>query len=106
VTLNFDIPAASGETGIEAGLLHEALGKLAAASSRKAEVARLRGLAGLSIVETARALGVSAATVERDWVFARAWLSREFERLRAGPDASGSSHVARGDVGGEFSEDC
>ena len=52
-------------------------------TKRKAEVARLRGLAELSIAETAAKLAVSEATVERDWSFARAWLSREVEQLRS-----------------------
>jgi DNA-directed RNA polymerase specialized sigma24 family protein len=38
---------------------------------------RLRFYAGLSIEETARALGVTDRTVKRDWTYARAWLSRE-----------------------------
>jgi DNA-directed RNA polymerase specialized sigma24 family protein len=39
----------------------------------------MRYFAGLSIEQTAAALGTSPATVKRDWNFARAWL---FERLR------------------------
>jgi predicted DNA-binding transcriptional regulator YafY len=38
----------------------------------------------MSIAEAAAELGVSAATVERDWAFARAWLSRQVVRLRDG----------------------
>lgn len=82
VTLSFAIPAAEEETGVEVELLLEALERFAGVARRQAEVARLRGLADLSIVETARELGVSEATVERDWAFARAWLSREVARLR------------------------
>ena len=40
----------------------------------------LRVLGGLTIAETADALGVSHATVERDWVTVRAWLRRELGR--------------------------
>ena len=86
VTLSFEIPAAEEDVGVDAMRLQEALERLDAASPRKAEVARLRGLAGLSIAETAAELGISDATVERDWAFARAWLSREVLRLEHGPD--------------------
>jgi RNA polymerase sigma factor (TIGR02999 family) len=88
VTLSFEIPVAEVETGVETRLLHEALEHFDAAAPRKAEVARLRGLAGLTTAETALELGVSSATVERDWAFARAWLSREVQRLQAGSDGS------------------
>ena len=43
---------------------------------RKAQVVELRFFGGLSIDETAEALGVSARTVHADWSFARAWLYR------------------------------
>jgi len=91
VTLSFDVPAAEDERGVEALLLQEALEQLERVAPRKAEVARLRGLAGLSITETAAQLGVSAATVERDWSFARAWLSRQVTRLRDRPAAPGAA---------------
>jgi RNA polymerase sigma factor (TIGR02999 family) len=89
VTLCFEIPAAEAETGVEAGSLQEALEELERIAPRKAEVARLRGLAGLTIAEAAAQLGVSAATVERDWAFARAWLSRQVTRLRDEPPGAG-----------------
>ena len=86
VTLSFDLAALEDEPGVEVELLEEALERLDRAAPRKAEVARLRGLAGLSIAETAAELEVSEATVERDWAFARAWLTREVVRLEGGPD--------------------
>ena len=43
-------------------------------------IVEMRFFAGLSIEETAQALGVSAATVKRDWAVARAWLYREIAR--------------------------
>ena len=91
VTLGFEIPAAEEETGVEVALLEEALERLDEGAPRKADVARLRGLAGLSIAETADELGVSAATVERDWAFARAWLSREVVRLQEGSQGGGAA---------------
>ncbi len=66
VTLSFEIPAAEDDAGVEALLLQEALERFDAAAPRKAEVTRLRGLAGLSIAETVAELDVSDATVERD----------------------------------------
>ena len=87
VTLSFELFAARDEPGVEVELLEQALEELAALAPRKAEIARLHGLAGQSIADTAAQVGVSAATVERDWAFARAWLSRQVVRLRAGPTA-------------------
>jgi RNA polymerase sigma factor (TIGR02999 family) len=51
-----------------------AINKLQALDDRAAKVVRLRFYAGLSVDETAEALGVAARTVKRDWTFARAWL--------------------------------
>jgi RNA polymerase sigma factor (sigma-70 family) len=57
--------------------LDEALTRLAALDARQARVVELRYFAGLSIEEAAEVLGVSHATVERDWRTARLWLRRE-----------------------------
>ena len=54
----------------------EAIRRLENESPRAAEVVRLRFFAGLSIEETAAALEVSDRTVNRLWLFARAWLHR------------------------------
>ena len=54
--------------------LAELLDQLEALDPRKAEVVRLRVLWGLENKEIAPLLGVSLATVERDWRFARTWL--------------------------------
>jgi RNA polymerase sigma factor (TIGR02999 family) len=53
-----------------------ALERLAAHDQRKARVVELRFFGGLSMEETAEALGVSLRTVHNDWAFARAWLFR------------------------------
>jgi RNA polymerase sigma factor (TIGR02999 family) len=54
----------------------EALTRLEQTDARKAQIVSLRYFAGLSIEETAAALGVSPATVKNEWMFARAWLYR------------------------------
>lgn len=56
--------------------LHQALRELACRDPRQARVVELRYFAGLSIDETAAALGVAARTVDTDWSMARAWLRR------------------------------
>src|SRR5262245_42064784 len=63
----------------DAGLvaIDEALQTLARFDPRKAQVVELRFFGGLTLEETAEALGVSADTVGRDWTAARAWLKRE-----------------------------
>jgi RNA polymerase sigma factor (TIGR02999 family) len=57
--------------------LHEALRSLESIDPRKCRVVELRYFGGLSIEETAEALGVSTVTVNREWKMARAWLARE-----------------------------
>jgi RNA polymerase sigma factor (TIGR02999 family) len=57
--------------------LNEAMRRLASISKRKSDVVELRFFGGLSVEETAEALGVSRLTVIRDWNFARAWLQAE-----------------------------
>lgn len=59
--------------------LEDALIQLEAADPRQARVVELRFFGGLDIPETAEALGVSPATVKRDWTFARAFLLRALE---------------------------
>jgi RNA polymerase sigma factor (TIGR02999 family) len=59
--------------------LDEALVRLEALNARQSQVVECRFFAGLSIEETAGILGLSPATVKRDWIAARAWLNRELE---------------------------
>jgi RNA polymerase sigma factor (TIGR02999 family) len=54
--------------------LHEALDRLGEADGRKAQIVELKFFGGLTTDEIAATLGISTATVERDWKFARAWL--------------------------------
>ncbi|MBC15148.1 hypothetical protein B1759_07875 [Rubrivirga sp. SAORIC476] len=62
-----------------AAMVEEALQRLEAADPRAARVVECRFFGGLSVVETAEALGVSEATVARSWRAARAWLYGELQ---------------------------
>jgi RNA polymerase sigma factor (TIGR02999 family) len=57
--------------------LDEALARLAELNPRQSQIVECRFFVGLSIEETAETLGLSPATVKRDWHAARAWLNRE-----------------------------
>lgn len=57
--------------------VHDALLSLEAADPRAAKVVELRFFGGLELEEIAQAMGLSLATVNRDWALARAWLHRE-----------------------------
>jgi RNA polymerase sigma factor (TIGR02999 family) len=59
--------------------LDEALTRLAAFDPEAAEVVELRYFGGLTVEETAEAVGVSPATVKRQWAMARAWLKQALE---------------------------
>ncbi len=60
--------------------LDDALRRLAELDPKKARLVELRYFAGLSIPETAAAMGISQATVGREWAVARMWLRRELRR--------------------------
>ena len=60
--------------------LDEALQELAKMDERKSRVVELRYFGGLSMEETAEALGISIPTVTRDWTTAKAWLLREMTK--------------------------
>lgn len=63
--------------------LDEALTRLAMLDQRQARVVECRFFAGMDVEETASVLGISPATVKRDWTAARAWLNRELASERA-----------------------
>ena len=80
VTLSdMDAAAASGEpeVDVEVLALDAALERLAALDPMQARLVELRYFAGFTLDETAAVLGVSAATVSREWSVARRWLRRE-----------------------------
>jgi RNA polymerase sigma factor (TIGR02999 family) len=61
-------------------VLDDALNKLAELDAPQSRLIELRYFGGLSIEETAVVMGISPATVKREWVTARAWLKREIEK--------------------------
>jgi RNA polymerase sigma factor (TIGR02999 family) len=68
---------AAGPPDVDVLALDAALIRLAAIEPRWSRLVELRFFAGLTVEETAGVLPVSAATVDRDWRLARAWLYRE-----------------------------
>jgi RNA polymerase sigma-70 factor, ECF subfamily len=74
-----DVAVMSPQRSEELLALDAALEKLQAFDARKARLVEMRYFAGLSVEETAEVLGVSVATVMRDWRVAKAWLQRELE---------------------------
>ena len=60
--------------------LDDALNRLAELDARQSQIIEMRFFGGLSIEETAAAIGVSVATVKREWSTARLWLQREISR--------------------------
>jgi RNA polymerase sigma factor (TIGR02999 family) len=82
VTLSDSLAVAANEETILPAI-DEALERLAKIDAEQAKIVELRYFAGLSIEETADALGMSPATLKRRWSLARAWLLREL----SGPEA-------------------
>jgi len=71
-----EVMPASQASIVDVLALDQALDALSDRDARQCRVVELRFFAGLSIDETAHAIGVSAATVEREWAMAKAWLHR------------------------------
>jgi RNA polymerase sigma factor (TIGR02999 family) len=69
--------AIAAQPAVDVVALDEALERLASVDPQQSRVVELRFFAGLSVKETAEALGVSAATVKRDWATAKLWLYNE-----------------------------
>jgi RNA polymerase sigma factor (TIGR02999 family) len=75
---DIDLPIA--QDGDKCLRVHEALDRLALVDARKAEVVKMRVFVGMEVQEIAEVLGLSEKSVQRDWVFSKAWLSRELQR--------------------------
>jgi RNA polymerase sigma factor (TIGR02999 family) len=71
------IPAPDDRGDADVLALHDALERLARLDPGQARLVELRYFGGLTIEDTADALGISPATVKREWALARAWLRRE-----------------------------
>jgi RNA polymerase sigma factor (TIGR02999 family) len=80
-----DLPAATPPEELLA--LDEALDRLARWDPTKAQVVNLRFFAGLTVPEVAAELGISVATAERHWAFARTWLFAELNDPEDNPSA-------------------
>lgn len=72
--------ASAQDREVDLVLLDEALKKLAKLDPQQGRLIELRFLGGLSIEDTAVVLGISPATVKREWATARAWLHREVKK--------------------------
>jgi RNA polymerase sigma factor (TIGR02999 family) len=81
---SLDEDVVAPQSAIDIVALDEALERLAALDPQQGRVVELRFFAGLSVKETAEALGISPATVKRDWATAKLWLYNE---LRTDEDA-------------------
>ena len=76
VTLDEGLVAGQGRS-VDLLAVDAALTRLAAIDSQQARLVELRFFGGLTIEESAEALGISPATVKRHWAMAKAWLQRE-----------------------------
>ena len=85
VELN-DICSATSVHAEDLLAIDEALTKLAKVNPSKAELVRLRFFAGSSIAEAAKVLGISTATAERQWRYARSWLYCELNPEEGAPE--------------------
>ncbi len=80
VPVTFSEDIAPVEEAVDVTALDDALEALARLDPRQGRIVELRYFGGLSIEETAEVVGVSPATVKREWTLARAWLHRELTR--------------------------
>ncbi len=82
VTLNGDEAAAGIPRAIDVLALHESLSRMAAFNPRQERVVELRYFGGLTIEEAAEVIGISEATLVREWTIAKAWLRADLSGLR------------------------
>ena len=80
VTLAGNEAATDGPKEIDVLALDEALERLAQFDSQQERIVELRYFGGLTIDETAEVVGISAATVVREWTIAKAWLRADLSR--------------------------
>ena len=87
VTFDQSWEALSEERSADLLALDEALSRLEEISPRHARIVESRFFGGLTVEETAQALGVAPITVTRDWRMARAWLKEELSQEISKPEA-------------------
>jgi RNA polymerase sigma factor (TIGR02999 family) len=80
VTLEENDVAAEGPREIDVLTLHDSLERLATFDPQQARIVELRYFGGLTIEEAAEVVGVSPATVVREWTIAKAWLRVDLSR--------------------------
>ncbi|HYM22552.1 MAG TPA: ECF-type sigma factor, partial [Vicinamibacterales bacterium] len=77
VTLDEELAAIEQQSSVDILDLNRALDKLAQLDARQAQIVELRVFGGLTVEEIGEVVGISPATVKRDWSVARLWLRRE-----------------------------
>lgn len=81
-----------GTSGLDVLDLHDALERLSVLDARKAQIVELKFFGGLTTDEIAGTLGLSTATIEREWKFSRAWLFRAVSART--PEAGGHGGIS------------
>jgi RNA polymerase sigma factor (TIGR02999 family) len=76
------LPSATEDDHVTTIAIDRALTSLEAQDPQQAKIVELRYFVGLSIEETAEVLGISTATVKRDWAVAKLWLKRELKTIQ------------------------
>jgi RNA polymerase sigma factor (TIGR02999 family) len=74
------VEIAASEPSLDVVAINEALARFEKIDKLKADLVKLRYFAGLTIPQAAETLGVSAATADRYWAYARAWLHAELKK--------------------------
>jgi RNA polymerase sigma factor (TIGR02999 family) len=86
------VAPAAPELPVDMLVLDEALDDLARLHADKAQLVKLRYFAGLTLAEAADLLGISPATADRHWKFARAWLASRLQDEPADSKQSAAGH--------------
>jgi RNA polymerase sigma factor (TIGR02999 family) len=79
ITLDERVQIAGPIDDLDLIALDEALTRLAELDGRQARVVELKYFGGLSVEETSEVMGISPATVKREWTMAKAWLRAELD---------------------------
>jgi RNA polymerase sigma-70 factor, ECF subfamily len=82
IVVDLDGETPAGGEGIDLEAIDEALTALAKLDERQSKIVELRFFVGLSVEETAEVMGISPATVKREWASAKAWLLRRLSISR------------------------